>query len=765
MPKSSPIQTSFVGGEFSPLLKGGVELERYKQALETCVNFIPTLQGGLMRRSGTRYVAGVKTNSKKTRLVAFEFSVTQAYILEFGDQYIRFYRNNGQIQTAGSPYEVSSPYLEADLFQLRFTQNADTLFITHPSYEPRTLSRTGHTSWTLSTITFLDGPYLPLNTTATTLTPSAATGSGVTLTASAVTGINNDTGFKSTDVGRQIRIREGSTWGYVTITGFTSTTVVTVTVNQTLTNTSAKSFWRLGVWSTTTGFPAVSTFHEDRLGFAGNTNTPQRIDLSNTGDYYNFAPSALDGTVVATNALSFTFNASDVNVVRWIVSDEKGLLAGTVGNAWLVRPSSQGEALSPTNITAKPSTAFGSANVQALKIGSPVLFVQRAGRKIRELQYFFDSDGFRATDVTLLAEHVTQSGIVEMTWQKEPQPILWCVRADGTLLGMTYERDVDTFKVGWHRHILGGRSNAADAQAVVESVAVIPSSDESRYELWAVVKRYINGATVRYVEYMEKVFDDSVEQKDAFFLDSGLTYDVPLTITNVTSSTHATVTTSGSHSFSLGDKVLVSKVLGMSELNGESFQVGSTTTFTFLLNSLSGSPVNTSSYTAYVASGEVRKYVTTISGLDHLNGETVDILADGAVLPSKVVSSGTIALTSSATTVHAGLGYESDGKMLRLNAGAADGTAIGKTQRTHRIGVMLHRSLGFKIGTSFDSLETLTFRTTADELTRAPALFTGIKSETLEADYDFENQFCFRQDQPLPCMLLAIMPQMHTQDR
>jgi hypothetical protein len=103
--------------------------------------------------------------------------------------------------------------------------------------------------------------------------------------------------------------------------------------------------------------------------------------------------------------------------------------------------------------------------------------------------------------------------------------------------------------------------------------------------------------------------------------------------------------------------------------------------------------------------------------------------------------------------------------MLRLNAGAADGTAIGKTQRTHRIGVMLHRSLGLKIGTSFDSLDELTFRTAADNMGRAPALFTGIKSEELEADYDFENQLCFRSDQPLPSMLLALMPQMHTQDR
>lgn len=765
MPKVSPIQTSFAAGEFSPLLHGQVELDRYRQALETCKNYMPTLQGGLVRRSGTMYVAETKTSAQTSRLVAFEFSVTQAYILEFGDQYIRFYRNNGQIESSpGVPYEISSPYLAADLFNLRFTQSADVLYITHPSYAPRTLSRTGHTSWTLSTITFSDGPYMALNATTTTLTPSAATGTGVTLTASSTTGINNNTGFQTTDVGRLIRIREGSVWGNVTITGWTSTTVVTVTVNSTLTNTTAKTFWRMGAWSATTGYPAVVTFHEDRLAFAGSTSFPQRLDLSVTGEYSNFAPSGTDSVVTATNALSFTFNANDVNVVRWLISDEKGLLAGSVGGEWLVRPSSQGEALTPVNITAKRSTIYGSAQVQALQVGKSVIFVQRAGRKIRELSYFFEADGFRATDITLLAEHITESGIVEMAAQKQPQPILWCVRDDGVLAALTYERDIDSFKVAWHRHILGGPSDAAGSDAIVESVAAIPSPDGTRDELWLIVKRYINGAVQRYVEYMTQIFDDTVEQKDAFFVDSGLTYDNPLTITGITKANPAVVT-SAAHGLSNGDKILISDVLGMTEVNGESYLVANVAANTFELQDLDSVNINSTNYTTYVSGGEAREYVSNISGLDHLEGESVDILADGAVQPSRTVSSGAITLQTPATTVHVGYGYESDGKMLRLNAGAADGTSIGKTQRTHRIGIMFHRSLGLKVGPDFDNLTQLTFRTAADELSRAPELFTGIKSETVDMDYNFENQFCFRQDQPLPSMLLALMPQMHTQDR
>jgi len=773
VPKVSPMQTSFGGGEFSPLLNGQVDLDRYRQALETCTNYIPSLQGGLVRRSGTKFVAATKTAGSAARLIPFQFSVTQAYILEFGNQYVRFYRNNGQIDSGGSPYEVATPYLAADLFQLRITQSADVLYITHPSYAPRTLSRTGHTSWTLAEIVFTDGPYLPLNTSVTSLTPSAATGTGVTLTASSIAGINSGAGFAATDVGRVIRLREGSVWGWVRITAWTSTTVVTVDVGSTLTNVNPKTFFRMGVWSGTTGYPAVVTFHEDRLFFAGNTNFPQRMDGSVTSEYSNFAPSETSGTVLATSACSFTFNANDVNVVRWLISDEKGMLVGTAGGEWLVRPSSSGEALTPSNITAKRSTKYGSANVQAVQFGKSVLFLQSSGLKVRELNYFFDADGFRATDLTLLAEHITAGGISEMAVQSEPQPILWTVRADGYAAALTYERDVDSFKVGWHKHLVGGVSDAAGTIAKIESVATIPSTTGVRNELWMVVKRYINGAVVRHVEYMTPLFDDTIEQKDAFFVDCGLTYDLPRTITAMTRA-NPCVVTSNSHGFSNGDKVLLSEVLGMIEtsgettspLNGQSFLVASSTTNTFALTSLTGVNIDTSAYaSAYVSGGEAREYVSIISGLTHLEGQSVSILADGAVQPNRTVTAGEITLSASATTVQVGLGFVSDGKMLRLNAGAADGTAIGKTQRTHRMGIMLHRSLGLKIGTSFSDLTQLTFRKSSDLLSRAPALFTGILSEELEADYDFENQFCFRQDQPLPCMILALMPQMHTQDR
>lgn len=669
MAKVSPIQTNFNRGEVTPLVYGRVDLEQYRAGVKLCRNMIPLVQGGLTGRPGTYFVEEVKVSAKKTRLIPFEFSTTQAYVIEVGDQYLRFYRNNGQIKLSGSPYEIASPYAEAHLFELKFTQSADVIYITHPSYAPRKLSRTGHTAWTLTTVTFRDGPYLPTNTTAITITPSATTGS-VTLTASASL-------FASTDVGRLVRVKHASTWGWARITAFSSATSVVATVESAFGDTTASADWRLGLWSGTTGYPACVTFFEDRLFFAGTASYPQRLDGSRSGDYENFAPSNVDGTVAADHALAFTLNANTVNVIRWLADDEKGLIAGTVGGEWIIRPSSQGEALSPTNVAAKQSTSYGSANVQPIRAGRATLFVQRAGRKVRELAYVFEVDGFRAPDMTLLSEHITRGGVdVQMALQQEPQSIVWTARKDGALVGLTYEREQNV--IGWHAHHLGGAG-------IVESVAAIPAADGTRDELWMVVRRTVNGSTKRYIEYLTKLFEEGDAQEDAFFVDCGLTYNGAAT--------------------------------------------------------------------------------TTITGLGHLEGLEVVILADGATHPNRTVAGGQVALQRAASKVHVGLPYRMEGQTLRLEAGASDGTAQGKTKRIHSITFRVHNSLGMKYGPSFDKLSPIYFRKTSDPMGAAPPLFSGDKTEAFEGDYDKDAYVCWRQDQPLPLTILAIMPQLVTQDR
>lgn len=680
MAKVSPAQTSFNGGEFSPIMNGRVDFDGYKNALGKCLNNIPLVQGPVVRRPGTMFVAEVKTSAKKTRIISFEFSTTQAYIIEAGDLYLRFFKDHGRIESPpGTPVEVVSPYTEAQLATLKWVQSNDILYLVHPSHAPRKLSRTSHTVWTLTTIDFKDGPYLPTNTdTAKTITPSATTGAGITLTAT------GHTPFVSTDVGRLVRLKHSTTWGYAKIVGFTSSTVVTADVKSNFGAITATSDWRLGLWSDTTGWPTCTVFFEDRLCFAGSPGAPQRIDMSMTGDYENMAPSSTAGTVTDDSAVAITLNSKDVQTIRWMSDDEKGLLVGTVRGEWTVKPASTADAVTPTNVAARQSTSYGSADIQVVQTGKAVLYTQRARRQLRELAYVYEVDGFRSPNMTVLAEHITTGGIVELAYQGTPQSIIWVVRTDGTLLGLTYERDQKV--VGWHAHTLGGFSDAGKTVAAkVEAVAVIPSPDGTRDELYVVVQRYVNGATKRYIEYMTKIWESGDARNGAFFVDCGLTYN--------------------------------------------------------------GAPT------------------TTITGLSHLNGETVALLADGSTHSDKVVSGGQITLDRSSSLVHVGYRYYSDAETLRLDAGAADGTALGKTQRTHRVMMLLHESLGLKVGPSFDSMSRITFRTAGHDLGVAVPLFSGIIEVSWEGDYTKDNVICWRWDEPLPGTVLAVLPHMYTQDR
>lgn len=763
MAKASPGQHSFSAGELSPLAAARVDAEQYKAGLKTCLNYVPTVLGPATHRPGTYYAATVKDSARKTRVIRFEYSTTQAYIIEFGHLYCRFYRDNGQITltaqnvtgiTQANPavvtysgadtyangdrvvitgvlgmvevnnreftvagvdagtntfqlsgvdstgygaytsggtlaeiYEITTPYTEADLFSLEFTQSADVLYITGTVFAPRKLSRTSHTAWTLSTISFKDGPYLPVNTTATTLTPSAATGNGITITASAVTGINGDAGFQSTDVGRLIRMKEGSTWGYARITAVTSTTVVTADVVNTLTNVNAKVNWRLGAWSDTTGYPGAVTFYEDRLVFGGAPNEPHRIDGSKTGLYEDFSPTDTTGAVANDNAISFTLNASSVNKVLWLMDDQYSLLIGTSGGVWALRASLQNEALTPTNVSAKRFTNFGCKQTRAVRAGRAVLYVQREGRVLREVTYTSSGSGYSARDVSVASGHITAQGLSELAYQQYPHEVAWAVRGDGALVGMLHAlpENADEAVRGWHRHILGGVFGTGNA--VVESQAVIPSADGTYEQLWMVVKRTIGGATVRTIEYMTKFFESTVDAvEDSFFVDCGLTY--------------------------------------------------------------SGAAAS------------------VISGLWHLNGETVTILADGAAHPSRVVTNGKVTLNRAATKVHVGLYSNADIELLRQEAGAQDGTAQGKTQRIHSFVVRFDATVGGKYGPDFDNLDEMIFRTNDDETGGPIALFTGDSERTaLDGKYSSNARICLRQHLPLPSTIVGVYPHLVTQDR
>lgn len=726
MPRAAPILTTFNAGEWSPLLHGRVDLAKYPNACRRLENFLPLPQGAAAFRPGTRHVAATKDHVA-VRLIPFEFSTVQAYVIEAGPFYFRFYREQGRIESApGTPVEIATPYSADDLAGLKWAQSADVLFLVHPAHQPRRLTRASHTSWTLSLFEPKDGPYLDLNIGATTIIPSGVTGA-VTLTASsalfqaghvgAIFRLEEPTGTMphktwvageavSSGALRQFGGREyqatnsattgntppthaegtvsdgGVSWqfnedgaGYVKITTVTDSTHASGTVISRLPDTNATKRWREGAWSAVHGYPAAVTFHEERLWFGGTPDRPQTLWSSAVGDFENFAPSLANQVVADDTALTLTIADDKVNAIRWL-SSGKVLAIGTSGGEFSLQASNTNEAITPFNVTVRRETTRQCADVMPARVGASVLFVQRARRRLHEMGYTFESDSYQAPDLTLLAGHMLRPGIVEIAWQAEPFAVLWACLADGGLVGMTYMRDQQV--VAWHRHPLGG------AAAKVLSLTAIPAGEQD--ELWLVVEREIDGGTRRHVEFLEAPFwPASADDKDgAFHVDSGLSH--------------------------------------------------------------AGAPV------------------TVLSGLGRLEGETVAVLADGAVQPPRQVSGGAIALDRPASAVQAGLAYRGCLETLDIEAGAADGTAQARARRIHRVAVRLWATLGCAIGFDEVTLERVPFRQADDAMDASPPLFTGDRTIAFPKGWERAARVLVVQDQPLPCTVVAIMPRLVTGD-
>ena len=728
--------SNFTAGELSPRLDGRNDLAKYSAGCATVENMVIYPHGAAARRPGTQYVSSVKTPANKTRLIPFEFSTTQTYILELGNQYIRFYKDNGQILSSGSPYEISSPYLTAEIFDIKFAQSADVMYVTHPNHKTRKLSRTGHTSWTLTEVDFVNGPYLDTNSSTTTITASAHTvGTGRTFTASANI-------FVSTDVGRLVRFRDG----YAEITGFTSATVVTVEILKDTGSTSGSNDWSLGAFSSTTGHPSCVSFFEQRLVFAATLNNPQTVYFSKSGDYENMDAN-IGGTVADDDAIIYTIASNQVNAIRFMAAG-RTLIIGTAGGEFTVSGGGDNDAVTPTNILIKKQSNHGAANTDAIAVANATLFLQRAKRKIRELAYNFDVDGYIAPDLTILAEHITEGGIVEMAYQEEPLAIIWCVRNDGELIALTYQREQEV--VAWHRHVFGGAFGTD--KAVCESVAVIPTED-SEYELYMIIKRTINGATTRYVEYLNTFDFDQTDNTSFNFLDSQLNYSgATSTLNGDISNSANTVTVASGTDFTSSGKI---------KIGGEIITYTGKST-----NDLTGCTRGTESTTAaaHTSGDTVKQVVNSLSGLSHLEGQTVSILADGATHPDKTVSSSAVNLDRFANSVKIGLGYTSILKTMRIDAGSQNGTSQAKTKRIYEVTARLYESVGVEIGPDLNNMERVTFRTSSDPMDQGIPPFTGDKEVEFRGDYDTDGFMIVRQTQPLPLTILSLYPRLVTND-
>ena len=727
--KAAPLQSSFNGGEISQLIAARSDVAKYGNACERMENFIATVQGPAISRPGFRFVSEVKASANRTWLMPFVFSEDQVYLLEFGHLYIRFYYARGQVLSGGSPYEIVSPYAASDLvnsdggFALSFAQSGDQIRICHPNYEPRLLSRLGPTSWTLAVVAFNPPPFKSQNTTATTISASAKTGS-VTLTASAAL-------FAATDVGRWVYLQEkdvrdiklwesgvagivigdlrrsgqfnyraltagttgtvkpthtdgavydgntGVQWqyedagfGWAKITGYTDTTHVTATVVSQLPDgavgAKATTRWAFSAWGAVDGYPAAVTFFRGRCVYGWD----QSLAFSVSDDYDNFG-FTVGGIVTADSGFQRDLSSGRVNTVKWLAADDV-LWVGTEGDEWVVAEATTTDPFGPTNAKASTRTTHGSIAVQPVQVVGETLFVQKAGRKVRALSLDMLSGKGVAPDLTAFAPHIASTGIVQLAYQQEPWSIVWCLRSDGVLAAATFAREQNV--LGWHRHTF--------SDGFVECIATIPAPDQSRDDLWAIVRYTISGVTRRYVCYMGVEDDEtgSLDQTDWCYSDQLLTY--------------------------------------------------------------SGAPA------------------TTISGLSHLEGKTVWVLADGASHPSRVVSGGAITLQRAASKVQVGLPCVGVVTTTAMEPGAPDGSSFGDTKRAHKVVVRVLRSLGGTVGPDVANQQDLQQRDKSVPLGEGPPPFSGDIPVDFNGGYSTTLKVTVVKDSPRPLTVVAIAPKL-----
>jgi hypothetical protein len=405
-------------------------------------------------------------------------------------------------------------------------------------------------------------------------------------------------------------------------------------------------------------------FFENRLCWAGTYKELSTIWCSAVDDYENHN---LDD-----DAYAWTLSGPQVNKIVWLQPSDS-LLIGTTGDEWVLGSRGADEPVTPDNVVARVQSVYGSANVQPVGFGQVILFLEKGGKKVREMAYDFDVDKFVSPDMTLLAEHITGDGISQLDFSITPFPILWALRSDGALAGFTYDRGQKV--TAWHKHVTDG---------TIESIAVIPGDNQD--ELWAIVNRTINSATVRYVEKLEDDFN-STTLNDAFFVDSGKSYSL----------TPAT---------------------------------------------------------------------TSITGLSHLEGEDVDVLADGVTVGATgcveaapedtqcTVSSGAITLTTAASDVHVGLPYTSYLQTMRPELKDAKGTTQGRKKIINKIVLRLKDAKQYKYGqTPTGTLKEKTHTAMFSGDTEPPLPFIMGSTE--------EGYVTVVQEEPLPITVIAIIPEIN----
>ena len=813
MPVTRNFKQAFSGGEISPEMFGRIADNKFQQGASLMRNFIAKPQGPAQNRPGLAFVKAVKDSTKATRLLSFTFNTTQTMAIEFGDQYFRFHTqgqtllytdgtawNSGTNYSIGDiakysgtnyyaktahsnsqppnatnwyalpadmTYEVPHSYLEAELFDVHYVQSADVMTLVHPNHPPKELRRLGATKWELLTIDFGSPIAAPTGVSVSAYIPSSSSTNTDTyeshiyvVTAVKANLVDESNQSSSANVSNNIFVtgaKNTISWNAVTgasrykvykdqggIFGFIGETTTTSIVDNNISpDFSVTPPIHENDFVGTGNYPGAVSYFEQRRVFAGTNNAPQNIWMTKSGTESNMS---FGLPIRDDDRIEFRVAAREANTIRHIVP-LTNLLMLTGSAEWRIT-SVNSDAITPSSISVKPQSYVGSNNAQPVIVNNSLVYTAARGGHVRELGYNWQANGFVTGDLSLRAPHLFDNlEIKDMGLSKAPLPIVWMVSSNGKLLGLTY---VPEQAIGaWHQH---------DTDGTFESVACV--SEDNDDVLYAVIKRTVNGNSVRYIERMgTRLY---ATQRDSFFVDAGSTYN------GTNTNTGQNVTISGGTNYTKGESVTITANYNLFNAPPSTDDVGDaivlvdgTTYYRCNITSTTSQTVATAKLDKDLPVSLRNTAITTyevarnvISGITWLEGKTVNILADGAVHPQKVVSSGSITLDQASSVVHIGLPIEADLQTLPM-ALQVEAFGQGRVKNLNHVWLRVLESSGIFAGPSADKLVEAKQRTT-EPYGSPPDLKTQDIKIMLTPQWQDNGQLFVRQTDPLPLTVVGL---------
>lgn len=770
---TSLIQTSFSRGEVGPQLYGRVDLAAYQNGLRQLSNYIVTPYGGFVNRAGSYFLAQTLGN-EVARLIRFKFNNADAYALEFTHLAMRVYRNGGLVlNTAGPniglPFTLVTPFTRDELASINFTQSGDVMDLVQVNHKPQKLKRFAHDNWTIAPVSLVPSVAAPASATATT--PGGGTGNTQSWRYQ-VTAVLDD---GSNAIEESLPVTSNS------ITVFNSNIQATVTwpavpgaayYNVYKDNAGAGIYGFVGKANALTftdnnitptktdtpptgldpfigagNFPRAVSYYQQRLAYAGTLNKPQTLWFSKTGVFMNFGYSTPQKD---DDAITWTMASNEVNTIMHLLP-LKSLLPFTDGAEWLIQGSSAGFTAKTINGGAESYNGIGQ--LRPLLIGSSAVYAQERGREVTAFGYSLQADGFSGSTISILSPHLIEDfSLVDWDYQKIPYHVIWAARSDGALVNCTYipEQDVN----GWsHQH--------TDGKYL--SVCSVPEGRDDA--VYVCVERVIGGVTKRYIErfanrIMERYNKTAIISR-SHFVDCGLVYNG----TNTTATTLTIIGGTNWQSPEIMTATASSAIFAAGDV-GDILQYVSTPIaepFRFKIIAYL-SPTSVQVQPLGLVPVEIRSIEFTLwafardtfTGLAHLEGKTVSVLADGNVAPQQIVTGGVITIPDPSAIVHIGLPYRSLAETLSINIAGKE-TLLDKPVEVASVALLVLDSRGGKVGSKESALFEMKQRQTSDNY-GSIAPINGLAEVSINDTWENTGRFLMVQDDPLPMNIVAAIP-------